>query len=669
MRRPGIRLLQGGLLALVALTLGLVGVSLRRPAPTPPPPALETAAPSPGTPRMGGFVFRKLDKEGSETFVLQAESMLGQEQEDIRLRGVTLTFPYKARGEPGRARIAADACVYTPSTQKAVFTGHVLVTTEDGLELATDSLIYRGDKGLARTEAPLRFKRKDISGAATGAVYDAEAGKLEFSADTLLRIEDERQPALEIRSRRALLDRGEGRLQFNQDVDAKRGADSLRSGQLVVFFGEDETIGGFSAIDAVELTTAGTSPLPGLPSVARGPGRRVLRGRRLDVSLRPDRSLEEASAGPEAQLTLLPGPSEARERRTLQARFLTFRFDEQGRLQEVQGQRDSVLLLEALPPVKAEPRRLGCRSFTAQIEPESGEVRNVDFRNDVVITHGTRKATADSAWYSGPHRALTLEQDPELLDLGDGSRLFAQRIDIDTETGDVNALRFVRHLLGRAAPGRRPGLLQKRDEEPTLVTCNVFSYEAKTKTTRYQEGAVIRSGRDEVRAPFIRAIEDKEGRRRVAALEGVGSVYHPQASPGKEPPAPVEVSAKQMVYDEAKNQVVYTGDVVMRQGDVTSKSPEATVTLTPEGSEVQTVVAGEPVEVQQGARVATGSRATYRPAAETLVVVGEKVVLKDPPQEVVGRSLTFHVGDDRILVDGQELGRTETIIKKEPPKP
>jgi hypothetical protein len=31
--------------------------------------------------------------------------------------------------------------------------------------------------------------------------------------------------------------------------------------------------------------------------------------------------------------------------------------------------------------------------------------------------------------------------------------------------------------------------------------------------------------------------------------------------------------------------------------------------------------------------------------------------------------LTFRVGDDSILVEGQELERTETIIAKEPPRP
>ena len=65
-----------------------------------------------------------------------------------------------------------------------------------------------------------------------------------------------------------------------------------------------------------------------------------------------------------------------------------------------------------------------------------------------------------------------------------------------------------------------------------------------------------------------------------------------------------------------------------------------------------------------------GERGTYTPENETMVLVGEKVVLKDPGPAARGPRLTFHVGDDRILVDGQEEVRTEAVFKrKEPPNP
>ncbi len=71
------------------------------------------------------------------------------------------------------------------------------------------------------------------------------------------------------------------------------------------------------------------------------------------------------------------------------------------------------------------------------------------------------------------------------------------------------------------------------------------------------------------------------------------------------------------------------------------------------------------MEVQHGPRRATGAWATFTPATETMVLTGEKVVLRDPPQELTGRALTFHVGDARVLVDGREQERTELIIRKD----
>ena len=56
------------------------------------------------------------------------------------------------------------------------------------------------------------------------------------------------------------------------------------------------------------------------------------------------------------------------------------------------------------------------------------------------------------------------------------------------------------------------------------------------------------------------------------------------------------------------------------------------------------------------------------PPTATMVLVGDNVVLSDATGRVQGRALTFHVGDERVLVDGREEIRTQMIIKQEPPK-
>lgn len=251
-----------------------------------------------------------------------------------------------------------------------------------------------------------------------------------------------------------------------------------------------------------------------------------------------------------------------------------------------------------------------------------------------------------------------------MVDEEEGSELQAEAIDIGTTSGDIAARHSVRHVLHK-----RPGLLGTKDE-PAIMTSRFFDYAAESRTAKYREEALLRSGKDEIRASEIRVREAGEGKRRLEAEGGVVSRLHPkeEGATGK-PAAALEGRAKEMVYDEAKRTVVYKGDVVIRQGDIQTKSPEATLSLTSDGTGIDRLVAGDPVDVRQGTRTASGSRGTYTPRDEKMVLEGEKVTLRDGPKEVKGRSLTFRVGDDSILVEGQELERTETIIEKEPPKP
>jgi lipopolysaccharide transport protein LptA len=302
------------------------------------------------------------------------------------------------------------------------------------------------------------------------------------------------------------------------------------------------------------------------------------------------------------------------------------------------------------------------------VAPETGEVRGITFRQDVVFEQGSRQARSERARYDGAERRLYLQGEPRLADREEGSRLSAKTIDLGTESGDIAARGQVEHLLQAEGAARRGGLLGS-GEGATRVSSRLFDYEARSRTAWYREKAVLTSGQDIVQAPDIRIHEEAVGRRRLTASGGVVSKLHPRAAADQPAQAPVDARAREMAYDEASQQLVYSGDVTLTQQDVVTVSPVATLTLTPDGSGLLSVVAGEPVEVRQGNRTAAGQRVTYNPSSQSMVLVGEKVVLRDPGREVSGRSLTFHLGDDRILIDGREEGRVETVFPKGPPKP
>jgi LPS export ABC transporter protein LptC/lipopolysaccharide transport protein LptA len=648
-----------------------------------------TATPEPSAPPEGPTSARadrfeyKSFKGEKEGWFLRALSMVGQEQEEVRLRGVDLTFTYMAKGQPGKGRIVSDEALINPTQQKGNFQGHVVVTTEEGFELHTETLVYRGDKQLAKTDAPVQFKRKDVSGTSTGMVYEAGEGRLELLADVTLRIQDEDNPATDIKAAHALLVRPEGSMRFEGGVRLTQAGDVLTANRFEIDFGSDQTIYRARAIENVVLDSSSGS-LPGAAPVPGSRGPRHLTCRKLDLWLRPDRTLEQAVAAPDGDLTMLPGPKDPPEKRRLQARALSFRFDEQGHLYELEGQKDSAFDTDAIPPATGVPRRLRCQSFLARVNPATGDLKDIEFRREVVFQQAPQKATAENASYDGASGVLTLRQGPELLDDEQGSRLRAGAIDMNTRTNDLSARRDVHHVLKRKGSGQ--GLLMG-GAEPALITSTLMEYSDATKTARYQQNALLRSGKDEIRAPEIRLQQlGPDSKWRLEASGGVVSFLHPKRDSAKEPAAKeapkgapdkardtstVEGRAKEMTYTEEGQKAVYKGDVSIRQGDIATRSPEATLNFTSDGSGIQTLVAGEPVEVQQGDRHASGARGTYTPQAETMTLVGPKVVLKDPTQEVEGRSLTFHVGDDRVLVDGQEQIRTLSVIRnrKEPPKP
>ena len=661
--------LQRGLLVLVAGVIAAVAWSIRKPAPSPsvslPPEAATGAA---GT-SVGELVLRRFKGE-HEGFVLKAKKTLSQEGAETRFQGVDVEVHYVARGEPGTAHITADECRYTPAGERAVFQGAVRVVTEDGFELESESLLYRGDKGLVKTADAVRFKRKNVSGTSTGMEYRAEGGEARLLADAFVRIAAESGPATEIRSERAAAGRDEAILRFEENVRVVQGDDTLTAGKLAVNLNPELTAA-YRAVasgDAV-LRTSGTTPLPGAKGTPQARGPRVLKGGRLDVWFRDDHSLKEATAAPDAELVLMPGPREARETRRVKARVLAFRFDEQGRLAEMQARKDALATVEPLHGPKEQVRSVSAGNLVAQLDPETGEARTIDFETRVVFKDGTRSARARNARFEGARDTLVLTGNPQLSDTADGSVLKANTIEIVSNTGDVAARDQVRHTRPARTSGGGGGFLSS-DTAPTVIVADRFDYASKTKRAVYESGALLRSGKDEVRAQTLVLEETAPENRRMTASGDVVSLLHNRPKePIDKPPAPIEGRAAQMVYEEALRQIVYEGEVTLRQGDIKTKSPKATVTLAGDGRSVQTLVAGEPVEVEQGVRRATGTRGTYTPENETMVLVGEKVTLKDPGQQLEGRTLTFHVGDDRILVDGQEQVRTEAVIRRQPKSP
>jgi lipopolysaccharide export system protein LptA len=123
---------------------------------------------------------------------------------------------------------------------------------------------------------------------------------------------------------------------------------------------------------------------------------------------------------------------------------------------------------------------------------------------------------------------------------------------------------------------------------------------------------------------------------------------------------PITVTADTLEYDYKANVVVYRGEVVAVQGDMTVRSNTLTVTFadgagkerTPGGSErLKEIVAVGAVRIENGQRWATGGRAVFDQGTRTLVLT-ETPVLHDGSNEVAGDRVVVYLDENRSVVEG-----------------
>ncbi len=657
-----------GLVGLVLVVSAAVAWSLLRPAPRSEAPAAAPAVIGTGT-TVDDMAFLRF-RDDSRKIEVKAREMVREQGDVMQMRGVSATLPFVSQGRPGTVTIEAEECQYQPGLERAAFKGRVKLRTDDGFELDTDTLKYWGDKERAFTRDPLRFKRGALSGTATGLEYRAGSGIL-LQDSVRVRIEDAAGPPTDVESQSATASREEHFVTFTGAVLVRQGTRELRSASLRLDMSDDMgAVERATAQGDVDLLSGAGAPVPG--SAASPAGTRRLRGQWLEVVFRAKGVLQEAVASGAASLEIEPGPDEAKERRRVSGPRLRFDFDELGRLVSVQGPRAAsarpgtrerpLLTVEPLAGALGAPRRVESDTFVAALDPVSGAVRSAAFEGSVEFEEPGRKAWAGHSIHDAALGTLVLTREPRIVDEAEGSELRGREIRIGTRTRTLAASGNVRHTIAGKGRGGA-GLL--RGPEPTVVICREFDYDPATRTARYRENVFARSGTDEVRAPLMTLDEPGPGQRRMTASGGTTSVLHPRPAKGAtKDPAPVEARSREMQYEEARNRIVYTGEVEIRQGDILTRSPEAIVLLSKDGETIDRLLAGEPVDVHQGLRRATGERGTYTPANETFVLTGEKVVLFDTDRRLEGRILTFEVGSERVRVDGREEVRTEAVFRR-----
>ena len=238
-------------------------------------------------------------------------------------------------------------------------------------------------------------------------------------------------------------------------------------------------------------------------------GERRLQCRRLDRGSATQAHPPGGPGGPTARSSTLDaraggGAGEAPRHRAA----LQFKFDEQGRLSELQGNPGrlseprvpsfAVLTSEPVPPATTAGAAHPERALRDDLDPADGGREGGTFQGGVEFIEPRRRASAHNGASTrrapGPSRSRAAE--PRVSDEAQGSELRGREIELGTRSGDVSARENVRHRSRagrrRARRGRSPATSRRSSCAGTSTTTRRRSRPA-TRTTRSCARATTRS--------------------------------------------------------------------------------------------------------------------------------------------------------------------------------
>ena len=125
----------------------------------------------------------------------------------------------------------------------------------------------------------------------------------------------------------------------------------------------------------------------------------------------------------------------------------------------------------------------------------------------------------------------------------------------------------------------------------------------------------------------------------------------------------IDITAKSMEFDPALRRITYKEKVTMKVEDIKLDAGTLLMDMDETAGELKTVTATGDVRIERGDYLGQGQQAVYDVLQEIIVLTGKPVLVDKNRGKVEGHKLTFHIADDRIIVENKDRERSETIIK------
>jgi len=409
-----------------------------------------------------------------------------------------------------------------------------------------------------------------------------------------------------------------------------------------------------------------------LPGSGKEKGAGELTAPALDLYTRGGRAIDRAETRGASTIVLQQSSAtHAGDRTSIVADHFRADFGKDNKLSAVHGDRNARIVFSTA----GEPDKVSTsEELIAQFAPGGGiasltQRGHFDFQQAASGKSPAQHATADRATYTPDSESLALAGEPRIVD--GGMTITAQQIRVNRRSGDAFAQGDVKTTYSELKPQPNGALLATGD--PIHVTAKNMNAQRQSGIARYTGGARLWQGPNIVDSP---AIEFDRTQRSLTAqgqtAQPVSSVFVQVDKAGKA--TPVVVTAAKLTYLDTDRRARFSGGVVARGQDATISADQVDIILVAANAvknssatgpaQLQQIVAGAHVIIQQTGRRATGEKLVYTAADGRFVLTGGPPLITDPERGTIkGDSLTFYSRDDRVIVESEGAQRTVTHTK------
>jgi lipopolysaccharide export system protein LptA len=438
------------------------------------------------------------------------------------------------------------------------------------------------------------------------------------------------------------------------------------AGRINLDFGPQNRVKVVHALDNVHFTQ--------MPGVGKSQNGGELTAPALDLYTRGGRAVDHAETIGTSKLVLeQSATAHPGEHTTVVADHFRADFGKDNKLASLRGDRNTHIVFT----VPGEPDRVSnSDELTVQLAPGGGiaslaQRGHFDFEQAASGKSPAQHATADRAVYTPDNDSLALSGTPRIVD--GGMTITAQQVRVNRRTGDAFAQGDVKTTYSELKPQPSGALLATSD--PIHVTSKNMNAQRQSGIARYTGGSRLWQGANIVEASTIefdrtqRSLTAQGPSNGAQAAQPVSSVFVQADKSGKT--TPVVVTAAKLTYLDSDRKARYSGGVIARGQDATISADQVDIVLMPANAvknsqagapaQLQQIVAGAHVVIQQSDRRATGEKLVYTPQDGRFVLTGGPPLITDPERGFIrGDSLTFYSRDDRVIVESEGAQRTVT---------